>query len=383
MTSFATTEKANIVRNFFFYAGILCELIVSFSGYLFGGYKESLIILVGMACFAMKILMSMDIKKDIPLLLIAGIYGLVCYKYQGSALVLRLLLILIAGRDQDARKVVKVFFFGTLATMLVAAVLAYLGVYGSVTITDRFKRYDDEVRYAFGFLHPNSFAFFVFRTMMFGIYAYFDRLKWWMLIIIGLVYAGLIHLSESTIAMAVGLLLVVLVILAKLIKHKFYEVIIYYAGTLGMLMIIAFSYVAMVCFDPKFGDDGYAIGFWQTINQNYVTGRFTSANLAFLNNQMTPFGMYKGAQLTEIGFVDSLYYQGYVFMALYVILLLVLYRKMYKSGNVTGMIIVAMSTLHSFAESYLVYVNKNIVLMLGIGCLLNFCAQKKVGLKQE
>lgn len=359
-----------MIANIIFILGILCELIVSFSGYLGGGYHEEVIILIGMVLFSIKILMTMNLKKDWPIFLVTGIYGLLCFKFQGSALVLRLILIILAGRDQDAKKISKIFFFGTLITMVVAAVLAALGIYGSITITDRFKRYDDEVRYAFGFLHPNSFAFFVLRTMMFGVYAYYEKLKWWMLIIVGAVYVGLIYLAESTIAMAVGVFMIVLLIGAKLIKHKVYQGMIYYIGMLGMLVVIGFSYVAMVCFDPKFGPDGYAVGFWQTINQNYVTGRFTSANLAYLNNKLTPFGMYKGPQLTEIGFVDSLYYQGVIFMILYVTLLLVLYRQMYKRGNVAAMIIIATSSLHSFAESYLVYMNKNIVLLLAIGSIM-------------
>lgn len=360
-----------MIANIIFILGIICELVVSFSGYLGGGYHESVIILFGMAFFAIKILMTMNLKKDWPVFLVAGAYGLVCFKFQGSALVLRLILIILAGRDQDAKKVAKIFFYGTLITMCMAAVLSAFGIYGTVTITDRFKRYDDEVRYAFGFLHPNSFAFFVLRTTMFGVYAYYEKLRWWMLVIIGALYVGLVSLAESTIAMGVGVFMIILLIGAKVLKHKLYHALIYYIGVIGMLTEIGFSYVAMVCFDPKFGEDGYAIGFWQTINQNYVTGRFTSANLAYLGNKLTPFGMYKGPQLTEIGFVDSLYYQGVIFMVLYVALLMVIYWKMYKAGNIAGMIIIVASTLHSFAESYLVYMNKNIVLLLAIGCILS------------
>ena len=113
-----------MIANIIFILGILCELVVSFSGYLGGGYHEEIIILLGMVLFSVKILMTMNLKKDWPIFLVTGIYGLLCFKFQGSALVLRLILIILAGRDQDAKKISKIFFYGTLITMVVAAVLA-------------------------------------------------------------------------------------------------------------------------------------------------------------------------------------------------------------------------------------------------------------------
>ena len=371
------------VADLFFWLGIICELTVSFSGYLFGSYHEMLIIVVGMACFSVKILMSMDLKKDMWLFALCGVYGLICYKTQSSALLLRMFLILLAGRDQDARKVFKLFFYGTLIPMLVVGILSALGIYGELLQQGLFKQHYDEIRYCFGFIHPNSFAFFLFRVLLMGIYVYYDRIKWWMYIIISAVYFPLILLSDSTVGLVMGVFAILFFAIANINFNKLWMKIIYIAGCILMFVEIGFAYVSMVCYDPHFGPDGYAVGFWQTINQNFFTGRIATAYNAFHELTIMPFGMNKDIVTSEIGFITGLFSYGYIFMAIYVVMLFMLFREMYKQNNKAGMVLIVSATLYSFSEAFLPYVNKNPVLMLGIGCLLVFSSGRSAKASSE
>lgn len=384
MVSLCKTDKTNLtypddiclrnrIGNFFFWLGMLMELTVSFSGHLFGGYHEYLIIVIGMACFAIKIALTMDIKKDFLLFLLCAIYGLICYKVQHSALILRIILILLAGRDQDAKKIVKLFFFGTLLTMIVTCILSCFGLYNSLYVVGLFRHTYDEVRYTFGFFNPNGFTLFLFRVMILGIYAYYDELKIWGIALIGILYMPFVYLSDSKTGMGIGLIAIVAFIISKLVKKEGTLKLIYILGNLFMIFEIGFSYFSMIFFDAKFNENGKPIGFWQPVNQYIMTGRFSNAQNTYLNYPLTFFGMAKGTETTEMDFVSSLYNYGIVFIILYCILLFALFYKMYKQKNKAAMVVIIVTTLYSLAESFLVYVNKNAVLMIGIGVLLDFC----------
>ena len=108
-----------------FWAGLVCELIVSPSGFLIGGYHEPWIIVAGMVCFSLSLLCSMDLKRDWKVFIPLFAYAMLCYHVQHSALILRICLILLAGREQDRKAVIRFFFFGTAATLLLGLVLAF------------------------------------------------------------------------------------------------------------------------------------------------------------------------------------------------------------------------------------------------------------------
>ena len=89
-----------------FLAGIICEFLVSFSGALVGGYKEPIIILAGMGLFCLTSVLAYDYKSiftkqsiiELLVYIVVIAYSLLCHKYQHSALLLRISLILISSR---------------------------------------------------------------------------------------------------------------------------------------------------------------------------------------------------------------------------------------------------------------------------------------------
>ena len=97
----ATGNIFSKISDIFFILGILCELYVMPSGYAFGWYHEKTFIAVGMACFCVSIIFSMNLKKDFLIFALLAAYGAICYRYQGTALVLRIILALLAGRDKS------------------------------------------------------------------------------------------------------------------------------------------------------------------------------------------------------------------------------------------------------------------------------------------
>lgn len=351
-----------------FWLGILCELAVSFSGYAFGNYGETKIIFAAMFFFAVKILLTMDLKKDWPLFLICGIYGGLCYYFQSSALILRIFLLLLAGRDQDAKKVMQVFSLGTLAVMLVTGILSACGLHNELYLTGNYRN-EAETRFCFGFFNPNGFAVFIFKLFIMSLYGFWDRLKWWGGFILLFLTLPLMLLAGSkTGLLALGILFVYLLLMVFLKQGKLRSRIFYWFGNAVMALELLSIYLVLFCMKQLRTWEIAGINFWKLIDW-LTTGRLQAARKLFLELPPTLMGKPEVSNATEIGFFNSLYHEGVIFVGLYIILLFWFLFRLYKKQDDMGMILVVGITIYCFGEAFLPYVNKNIIFLLMIGNL--------------
>jgi len=373
--SFLKTDNSIMLSmsDVFFWCGVLCELVVSFSGYLFGGYHEQLIALIGMGFFAGKILLSMDVKKDWMISLVAVLFGLICYKVQNTAIVMRMVLILLAGKDQDVKKVIRLFFYGTVAVMIFGVILAVAGKHNAIYVEDVFRHGDIERRYEFGFFHPNAFAFFWFRIVVMGLYLYGDKLKLLGSIIVVILAVIPAKLCNSKIAMAIVIFSGILFIMLQIFKAKWFYRFYYILGNVFIFLNIALAYGGMILYEFHATADGeLPVGLWSSLDYYLFTGRIEHSHDLFETVTITLFGHNKYLMTVEVGYVSALFSQGIVFSVIFVIMIFSLYRKLYKDKQYKLMAIVLCTCTYCLAESFVPYVNKNLILMVGIGYLLNF-----------
>lgn len=355
----------DVIGKICFWVGILCELIVSVSGYAFGGYHEPVIIVLGMLFFFLSICSHLEWKKNWKLYLLCAVVGLGYYYLQSSALILRILLILLAGRKQKAEQVIKFFFWGTLVIMIYAAVLSVLGLHNTVSLTQHF-RHGEETRFCFGFFHPNGFSFFLFRTLTLGLYTYANRMKAWMMAVVAAVSAVLFWLSGSKMGMAADVCVILAFWMVRYLKTDRAEKNFYILGNVLMALEIIFIMGAMVFFAPSADIPLHGEGLWQVFNE-ITTGRLYFIHQTFLNYPIPLWG-YKGfMEATEVGFVNALYNQGLVFLLAYVAILFCLFYKMYQKKDMPALVLVLGFTFYALAEAFLPYFNKNGVWMLLIG----------------
>jgi len=359
-------QKKVLIANGCFYLGVLCELLVSVSGYAYGGYKEPWIIILGMLLFSVKILLTMHLRQDWPVFLGCAVFGLLCFCFQGSALVLRIALILLAGRDQQAKKVMKLFFFGTLAIMIITAVLSVLGLHNTMSLTQVFRN-EPETRYCFGFFHPNGFSFFWMKVLALGFYCYYDRLKWWGYFISCSLGFGLFLLANSKTGIAGCILLMMGTIVIRYCHKTWVNQLIYYAGGILMASEIALVLITMYFFEAQPGTTA-GVGIWNVFNI-LTTGRFYFIHKTAMEVPLPWFGYQGFMEATEVGFVNALYNQGILFFGIYLVILVWIYRKMYQKKDSMGMLLIVVFTFYSLGEAFLPYVNKNVVLMLCIGVI--------------
>lgn len=354
------------ISNVLFWIGMLCELIVSPSGYAFGWYHEKVYIVVGMACLTLSILCVPEFKKKWKLYILCGAYGLICYYFQHSALILRIALALLAGRRQKRDHVVRLFFYGSLLIVIYAAVLSLLGLHNTVTMTGQFRSVE-ETRLCLGFFHPNSLSFFVYRVYILGCFLLDRDFKgktvcFWLLT----VFCGiLIALSNSKMGIAAFLLTTFMCVVKKIIPDRISEIVLFIisiaSAVVQMLVVILFMLIHVP--KPNIGEQE---NLWDFLN-NATTGRLWGAAEVLQQNRFNLFGIKLVETLTEMGFANAVIQQGFVFFLLYSVFFIILCIKAYKYREKAAQMVFAGSAAYSMGESYLAYFNKNPLWLMLIG----------------
>lgn len=357
--------KMDAIGKSAFWAGILCELIVSVSGYAFGGYHEPAIIVLGMLFFSISICMNLELKKNWLLYLICAVVGLGYYYLQSSALILRILLILLAGRKQKAEPVIKFFFWGTLVIMIYTAFLSVLGLHNTVSLTQHF-RHEEETRYCFGFYHPNGFAFFLFRTLVLGLYTYGRQLKLWMMAVVAVFSMILFWMAGSKMGLTAAVCVIVAFWLMGFLKTVQVQKKFFFLGNSLMALEILFIMISMVCFVTSTETDLTGVGFWQILNE-LTTGRLFFIHKTYLAYPIPLWGYQGFMEATEVGFVNALYNQGLIFLLVYFVALFYLFYRMYRKKDMPALVLILGFTLYAMAEAFLPYFNKNGIWMLFLG----------------
>ena len=366
-----------------FLAGIFCEYFVSFSGTLIGGYKEPIIIVAGMGLFCLTSALAYDYKSIltkkgiIELLVYLAIigYSLICFKYQHTALILRISLILISSKllleriNYDVvRCVLKLFFSGTGIVLLAFAILSAFGVYGSFSITQNF-RHTPETRYCFGFFHPNGFSMFYLKFILLGLYLYADRMKLGLLLVLSFVLSFPLFLSDSKMVLICYLFAYVLSIITKFLKGK----------DVSKLLLIISAFIVCVILGlvvtTAFIDEGsITIGnpqnLWDYFN-DITSGRLYSMSKSFHSYDISLFGYGNTIVTTENGYVNAMFSEGLIFVCIFFISCVWLLYRMYKSKNNIGIIVVTAALMSLFSESFMAYFNKNIVWVIMMGYIGN------------
>ena len=345
---------------------MVCELIVTPSGYAFGWYHEKTYIVAGMVCFALSILLVPEFKKNWKLYVLCGAYGLICYYFQHSALILRIALALLAGRRQKRDHVVRFFFYGTLLIVVYTAVMSLLGLHNTVVVTDRFRSVE-ETRLCLGFFHPNSLSFFVYRVFILGCFLLDRDFKWKTICFCLLtVFCGtLIVLSASKMGIAALLLTLFMCAVKKFLPDKIAGIVLFIlsiaSAAVQMILVIVFMLVKIP--QPNIGEQE---NLWDLLN-NVTTGRLWGAAEVMQQNRFNLFGIKLVETLTEMGFANATIQQGFVFFILYSVLFIILCIKAYKYRDKAAQVVFTGSAAYSMGESYLAYFNKNPLWLMLIG----------------
>lgn len=357
-------ETAQRFKRPAFYIGLICELLVSPSGFASGGFMNQTLIFAGIVFFLYAAIVDMDLKKDIPLYAAVFAFSGIFLLFTRSALMLRLGLVLLAGKREDAGKVMKLYFYGTAALTLYILIRAVLGFGGDIYISDYF-RHSEERRFMFGYLHPNAFSFFWFRLFIMWVYLYGLKIKRVFLALGAVIFVIPFILSSSKMGIAIFVYILAGVIFLRLDKNekhrKLYHRFQQFIAAAVILFIISFLFIPY----PE-NNMGKVENAWDAVNE-ITTGRFEFARDALKENEIKLFGNRSVTEATEVGYVNSLIREGVIFMIIYILAVFIRWDGSVKKNEHETSLLITGFMLYSVAEAFIPYFNKNGVFIAMLG----------------
>ena len=341
-------KRDNIGINIFC-IGVILELIVlvfSISPIVLP--YASRITHIAFGLFAIKILFTYYDKKEWIAILLLGAVAAVSYLAIGEEKALRVIVMIIASKGIELKKIAEITFWTMLIAIIVVVSLALFGIGDPLLGTGIYRGDEIETRWGFGLGHANNAHGMMWYMVSLFIIAYDEKLNWKHYMGITLFNALLYCVTASR----TGVIVVQLVILAawilkynsNIIKWKF----IYCLEMIfTVLIVIGTVYAGIVTNMEKWPE------FFVKIN-SMLTDRFTYVTYWADSNSwhiIKPTGIEK---LVDNGFAVLLAKYGYLLTGIFVIanILLIFYYKKQSTGQAMLYSVIAMSCIfYTFMES--------------------------------
>ncbi len=342
-----------------FWTAFLIELvIVMVDKSAYTNPYESQFFRLTFVLFCIKAATTKYSAKEWGCILLFGVVAVTSYFVNHRDEAVRAAVFVIACKDVDLRKMLRVILAVTLAGGVVLFLLSAAGVFGVFALTTDFGRERVETRYCFGMGHPNAFQ--TMLLMMSTVYIYLNAkaLKPFHLVLTGAAsIAAYIFTNSNT-----GLL-VMLAVIAGAALLGYAEPLrrgraVYILGAVLLLLIVLFSaYGAHVGADTPFMYRLDAI----------LNGRFRIAyrvEAARIEN-WTLFGHPDNAEYFDQGFIRLFYWYGIIPGAAYILANLYLIWQAYKAEDYCLLVIVVGYAVLSIMEAHLisVYLLRNYLLV--------------------
>ncbi|MCH5261474.1 MAG: hypothetical protein J1F42_01015 [Lachnospiraceae bacterium] len=380
-----------------FYIGLTIELvmvIIDKSRYI--NPIEGQLFRITFLFFACKLLSTKYSAKEWVCILLLETVAFISYRVCGKNDLIRLVTFVAACKGMDLKRVLRYTFYVTLLGCLAIILLAVTGIYGEMTSTQVFghvgrdeldaARYYTgepvyETRYTLGMGHPNALSCMFFMLVALGIYAWFERMKWYDYLFIMLLNIGVYALTDSRTGLLITSLFLAgacAVTYSKLLREKIF---IYICGLLVFVLCIGFSVDAAVCAqrvrDLQWNDyflgrheDNRHIEILSKIDES-LTGRIVSLTDSERNDGMietwSAFSCPENMDYYfDMGWVKVFYRYGIVPGILYLVVHLILLWRLYKNRDACGLVLFTAFAVYTVIEAHLisVYLGRNYLLII-------------------
>lgn len=195
----------------FFYIGVIIEVlivIIDKSNYI--NPLEGQLFRLTFLLFLVKVCLTKCTKKEYLAIGLFCILGFAIYFMSGRNEALRLVIFVVACKDIDMHKCLKLVFYITLAGCIAIILMSVMRIYGGISLTEDFGRGYVETRYTLGMGHPNALQCMVWALTTLGIYLYGNQMKWYHYMGVFLINVGFFLLTDSKTSLLVTLYTIIL-----------------------------------------------------------------------------------------------------------------------------------------------------------------------------
>lgn len=373
-----------------FYIGLTIELVIVIidkSNYI--NPIEGLLFRVTFLLFALKLIGTAYTWKEWCLIVFMELAALISYKATGKNDIIRIVTFVAACKGIPLKQMIRYAFYVTLAGCVIIVLLAVTGIYGDMSLTADYGRKWDvtygqstvETRYALGMGHPNALSCMFLMLLAMGIYAYAERMKWYVYLFMMLINIGIYGLTDSKTSMLVATLLLFasfVMTYCKFFREKIFS---YICGFLAFALCVAFSVDAAAgavrvretwlyyTYAGEIPGDAHERFLLQA--DKFMNGRIKSlTDSERQDGTIETWSAFSKPDNMEhyfdMGWVKLFYRYGIVPGILYCIACAALLWQFYRKKDALGLVIFTVLAVYSVMEAHLfsVYIGRNFLLMM-------------------
>ncbi|WP_026528955.1 hypothetical protein [Butyrivibrio sp. VCD2006] len=377
------------LRNICLYAALTIELLLMiYERSVLPLSSPKLVFRVSFVFTVFAVLLTRYSVKQWIFIGIAVAVSVLGYKITGNNDLLRFSLFVVACKDADLKKMLRYFFAVTLIGSLVIAGASVLGIAGDVKLIDDFGREaGSEVRYTFGFGHPNTLQSVIFSITVLFIYLIrdYDKTKRNVIMTIILVLNVLVYFVTGS---RTGIMLTVFTIVLAFLVYQFDVLkeskLLYMFGALFIGALVAVSVWAASI--SKFArDEEYP--FYYKLDR-ILTGRIqslyydTKLHKGALETWSLFGDEFSGNSFFDMGWVRLFYWYGIIPAVLILLVVLFLIYRLYLNRDFGVMIMLISISLFTLVEASFVssFIGRNYLLPIaGVYLLGDIWEENRAG----
>ncbi|WP_026509838.1 MULTISPECIES: hypothetical protein [unclassified Butyrivibrio] len=365
-------EKSFItrLRNIFLYIALTIELLLMiYERSVFPLSSPKPVFRVSFIFTVLALLLTHYSVKQWIVIVITGVISVIGYRVTGNNDLLRFSLFVIACKDADLKKMLKYIFAVTVAGALIIVAGSVFGIAGDVKLIGDFGRGADEVRYAFGFGHPNTLQSVIFSITVLFIYLIkdFEKFKRNVIMLAALVFNVIIYfLTYSRTGTALTVFTIMIAFLVYGIEPLKRSKLLYISGVVVIAGCVGFSVWAAAI-------SRYArkkkYPFYYKLDR-LLTGRIqslyydTKPHKGSLQTWSLWGDEFSGNAFFDMGWVRLFYWYGIIPAILILIVIVYLIFKLYQRRDYGVMIMIISVSLFTLVEASFVssFIGRNYLL---------------------
>lgn len=376
------------VPQLLFYIALTIELgmvIIDKSNYI--NPMEGQLFRITFALFALKLLSTEYTKKEWAFIIFFEIIAVISYQVTGKNDIIRIVTFIAACKGISLKQMLRYTFYVTLIGCMGIVLLSISGIYGDMYLTADFGReYErelrkgiEETRYTLGMGHPNALSCMYLMLCSMGIYAFSEKMKWYIYLFMMLLNAGIYMLTDSKTSMLITACLLLgafIMTYCRFLREHWFA---YACALLIFILCIGFSVDAAANAqrvreaqwnEYSHPEDTAHAKFLAKID-DHINGRIRS-----LTNSENNDGTIETWSLFscpnnmnyyfDMGWVKLFYRYGIIPGILYCLANLLLLWRFYRKRDAFGLTVFTILAVYSVVEAHLfsVYIGRNFLLMM-------------------
>ena len=305
--------------------------------------------------FAMKVCMTQYTNGEWIVIILFEALGVISYLATGRNEIIRIVTMIAACRDMNGRAVFSYMFKVVLGGCMLLVLLSLAGILGTVSVTGVFRGDMVETRYCLGMGHPNALHCMFFMLVLLFLYLYACSMKKYWFAVLFMMNIGMFLLTGSKTGMMVTAFAIVFSALLVL-SPRFRQTPFIYGMTAILLLICTGIAWVAAAFSEKVPYYPAMRRFDRLLSDRIVNLFYDSASHAGTLPTWTLFGVAENEYYFDLGWVRLFYWYGIIPALIYVLVLLLLIRELYKRKEYMGIVVLTSLFIYTLVEAHIISV---------------------------